>query len=481
MWKFRIYILLFTIACLLASQGFSQTSESGSGNPENPQSSSDTSVYRPFVIKDIIITGNKKTRPYIIERELPFRRGDSVSLSELVNKFERARELLVNTALFHEVVVSLKEFHGHEVYISIDVKERWYIFPVPYFKPVDRNLSEWAKQGYGISRVNYGLKLSCYNFTGRNDRLKIWLITGYTKQFQFQYDLPYFDKALKHGIRFNFSYGTNKEVNYSTINDQQQFFKDTLSNAVLSKQYNFGLEFTYRPYIKTRNTFRLNYVYQNIDTAVLNRNPEYFSNGLTSVSFPELSYRLEYFDVDYIPYPRKGLTGEVQLIKRGLNDKMNMWQLSYKGGKYIALTPKTSFSLQSTGLLRLPLRQAYINQRLFGYGDFYLRGLEKYVVDGVAGLMVRNTLQREILHFNILSPFNTSVQKIPFQFYLKTYVDAGYSYNKQSIDNRLVNRLLYTGGLGIDMITLYDLVLRFEYSFNQLGQHGFFFHVKNDF
>src|SRR2546423_5015717 len=480
MWKVRRYILLFTTACLFIFKGFSQTGEPGSGNP-NDQSSADTSEYRPFVIKDIIITGNKKTRPYIIERELPFRRGDSVSLSELVKKFERARELLVNTALFHEVVVSLKKFQGYQIYVSIEVKERWYIFPVPYFKPVDRNLAEWAKQGYGINRVNYGFKLSYYNFTGRNDRLKIWLITGYTKQLQFQYDLPYIDKALKHGIRFNFSYGTNKEVNYATINDQQQFFKDTLSNAVLSKQYSLGVEFTYRPYIKTRNTFRLTYVHQEIDTAVLNRNPEYFNNGATELSFPELSYRVEYFDVDYIPYPQKGFMGELQLLKRGLNNKMNMWQLSYKGSKNIPVARRTSYSLQSAGVLRLPFDQAYINQRLFGYSDFYFRGLEKYVVDGVAGLMVRNTFKREVLHFSILSPLNTSVRHIPFQFYLKTYADAGYSYNKQSIDNRLVNRLLYTAGLGIDMVTLYDLVLRFEYSFNQLGQPGFFFHVKNDF
>ena len=81
--------------------------------------------------------------------------------------------------------------------MAIDVKERWYIFPIPYFKPVDRNLSEWVKQGYGFDRVNYGFKLSYYNFTGRNDKLKFWLITGYTKQIQFQYDLPYIDKSTK--------------------------------------------------------------------------------------------------------------------------------------------------------------------------------------------------------------------------------------------------------------------------------------------
>jgi len=40
---------------------------------------------------------------------------------------------------------------------------------------------------------------------------------------------------------------------------------------------------------------------------------------------------------------------------------------------------------------------------------------------------------------------------------------------------------MYTGGFGIDMKTIYDIILRFEYSFNQKGESGFFFHVKNDF
>src|ERR1700730_9022856 len=170
--KVQMNTFIFTIACLFTTSVFSQVGEPGSDITKNPGTYSDTSRYRPFVITDFIITGNKKTRPYIIERELPFRRGDSVSLSDLVKKFERARELLLNTALFHEVVVSLKKFQGYHVFISIDVKERWYIFPLPYFRPVDRNLSEWAKQGFGIDRVNYGFKFDYHNFTGRNDKLK---------------------------------------------------------------------------------------------------------------------------------------------------------------------------------------------------------------------------------------------------------------------------------------------------------------------
>jgi hypothetical protein len=41
--------------------------------------------------------------------------------------------------------------------------------------------------------------------------------------------------------------------------------------------------------------------------------------------------------------------------------------------------------------------------------------------------------------------------------------------------------MLYTYGAGFDVVTFYDLVLRFEYSVNQLGEKGLFFHIRNDF
>ena len=107
------------------------------------------------------------------------------------------------------------------VEVQIDVKERWYLFPIPYFKPIDRNLSEWAKQDYGLSRVNYGAKLSYYNFSGRNDKLKAWFITGYTRRIEFLYEQPYADKTLKHGYGLNISYSTAKEINHITVNNQQ--------------------------------------------------------------------------------------------------------------------------------------------------------------------------------------------------------------------------------------------------------------------
>jgi outer membrane protein assembly factor BamA len=478
-WKYGLMVacVCFSSARLCAQD--SAPPSTGIASPGNEIATVTDSTH-PFVIRNIVITGNRKTKPYIIERELPFKRGDSVNLSELVSRFQRSRELLLNTALFHEAIVYLKTFHGYEVDVGITVKERWYLFPIPYVKPVDRNLAEWAKQGYGFDRLNYGLKLNYNNFTGRSDKLKFWLITGYSKQIQFQYELPYVDKSLKNGVRFGFNYRTNKEVNYATIDNEQTFHSDKVNDIVMSKQWSVFFDFTNRPAIRTKNSFHFAYVSQVVDTSITTLNPKYFDNGTTKLAFPELGYKLEFTNVDYIPYPQKGVAAEAGILKRGFSKEFNMWQFSAKGAKHNFLAPKLSYTLQASGTLRVPFDQPFINQQLFGYGDFYLRGLENYVTDGVAAILSKNTLRYQLLQFNIPTPFNSHDQ-IPFRVFVKTYADAGYAYNKYNVQNSLGNRMLYTGGFGVDILTFYDLSFKIEYSFNQLGQSGFFFHFKNDF
>src|SRR5258706_5547279 len=162
----------------IENPGLKRSEDSATINsPQNPKS--DTF----FTVREIFLVGNKKTRPEIMLREIPFKPGEHYILQELVKKFEIARKQLMNTTLFHEVIVALKSFDGYNVDVLVQVKERWYIFPVPYFKPVDRNLNQWiVEQKASINRVNYGAKLLYNNTTGRNDKLRAWLIDGYTKQ-----------------------------------------------------------------------------------------------------------------------------------------------------------------------------------------------------------------------------------------------------------------------------------------------------------
>ena len=438
----------------------------------------DNSYSTPFVVGDFYIEGNKKTKPYIIERELPFKRGDSIYLPELVKGFEIARQQLINTSLFNDVVIALKSFRGYYVDIQIVVKERWYIFPIPYLKPVDRNLTEWAKQGYGVDRLNYGFKFTYNNFTGRNDKLRLWLITGYTQQIQFQYEQPYADKSLKNGYRIGFTYSFNREINYAT-HDNQQRFVDSLPDGI--KVWSGNIDYTYRPGLLTTHAVRLAFMHQVVDKRIAELNPKYFNTLANEITYPELSYSINYTNVDYKAFPLKGVLAEGMILKRGVHTDMNMWQLSGRITKGWQLSKKYFYSLQGSGILRAPFDQPYINQRMFGYGEMYLRGLEKYVIDGVAGFMMRNNLRRELTRFSIPTYLHSqSHDRIPFRIYARIFSDAGYAYNKNMTSNSLTNRMLYTGGLGIDIVTFYDFVLRFDYSFNTLGQNGLFLHIKND-
>ncbi|MET0299838.1 MAG: POTRA domain-containing protein [Flavitalea sp.] len=432
-----------------------------------------------FIVGEIEISGNKRTKPYILARELPFKTGDSVYLPDLVNGFEIARQQLINTRLFNEAVVALKSFRGNIVDISITVKERWYIFPLPYLKPIDRNLSEWAKQGYGLDRVNYGFKFNHYNATGRNDKLRLFLITGYSRQIEFQYDQPYADKSLKHGYKLAFQYSQNKELNYNTIDNQQKFV-DTFGRG--TRRWHGSVEYTYRPGLRTFNGVRLSLTNEQVDPGVLILNPHYFNYGKSSVTYPELSYTLNYFKLDYIPFPLNGWSGEFSFIKRGIHRNMNMWQFGGKLNVNREIARKLYFGWQSQGIIRFPFDQPYINQRMFGYGDFYLRGLEKYVIDGVAGAISKHSLRKELIRFSIPTYLKSkSHDRIPFKIYARTFGDVGYSYLKSSYPNPLNNRMLYTGGAGIDIVTFYDFILRIDYSFNQLGENGLFLHIKGDF
>jgi hypothetical protein len=128
------------------------------------------------------------------------------------------------------------------------------------------------------------------------------------------------------------------------------------------------------------------------------------------------------------------------------------------------------------GNVKLPFEQAYINQKAIGYGNANVRGLEYYVIDGVAFGILKSTLKKKLFSVKIPMPFSSSIiPSLPFSIFAKTYTDIGYCYNKKNYAANLNNRLLYTGGFGIDILTLYDISLKIEYSFNQLGQGSLYF------
>ena len=68
--------------------------------------------------------------------------------------------------------------------------------------------------------------------------------------------------------------------------------------------------------------------------------------------------------------------------------------------------------------------------------------------------------------------------KIPLAIYMGSYFDAGYVDSKiNSSTNFLSNTILYGGGVSVDFVSYYDLVLRVEYSVNKLKEKGAFLYI----
>jgi outer membrane protein assembly factor BamA len=446
-------------------------------------------------IKSITVKGNKKTRDYVIVREIQFKAGDSILTSVLTGELEKARRQVYNTTLFTDVKVAANVVSAYDISVDVEVKERWYIFPVPQFQLVDRNLNEWLKTYKAdLNRVNYGLKFVHYNLSGRRDQLRMYFLNGFTRNISFSYTSPGSNPALTEGFTVSGGYLQNRQVAYATSYDNVlQFYstrntdssKKSLGDFVRSNWYvNAG--YIMRRGILNRHVLSVGYSRYTVSDSIVRPgyNPNYFRNAASAAGYVEFTYSLLHTDVDNALYPLKGNRFSITVQKRGLGFTGGINMLSAEGvyNKLWALGGNWYSDVYISAKIKLPFDQPYINQRALGFGEAYLRGLEYKVIDGAAYSMIRSTLKRKVVSFGLPTPFKSkTLRRIPFTIFAKSYADIGYAYTKKKYDTYLNNRLLYTGGFGIDILTLYDINLRFEYSFNQLGQKGLFLHTQGGF
>jgi outer membrane protein assembly factor BamA len=179
-------------------------------------------------IKKITVDGNKRTKDRIIFRELNFVVGDTISLSYLTERLEFNRLQLMNTGLFTDVTMNIREWDQYnQVSIDIQVVEAFYIYPIPLFELADRNFNVWwIDYNHSFRRINYGMRFYHYNLTGRRDVLKAKVQLGFTRKFELEYSLPFIDRRQQWGLKTDFLLTRNRDVNYRTEEDKQVFFSN---------------------------------------------------------------------------------------------------------------------------------------------------------------------------------------------------------------------------------------------------------------
>ncbi len=468
------FLVIVILLSLLDMEAFGQTQDS---IPHFYDSVNNNIVF----IGNITLKGNKKTRDNIILREVTFKKGDKLTINDLNKQLKISKDQIFNTELFVDDSVYISNQKGPVVDINIVLKERWYFFPLPYFKLIDRNFNQWWEQeNHSLSRIDFGIKFMETNLTGRNDKLNVWLIDGYNQQVSLRYDIPFFDKKLKHGINIGMGYSRQRELNYATsTSNKQLFFKEDNDYAKVTKRVD--VTYSYRPNQKIRHYFRLGYYDEAISDSIFALNPQYYPDNLKRVGYFAANYSFNYYDADYYYFPTKGIILNANISKKGFDKVNDMWQtdihLTYATHLY-----KNSFLLmEAAAAIKFPYNPFFYNQNLFGKGTFQLSGQEYNVVDGLAGLLGKATIEQKLFTYILHNPIHSkSHDKLPFSFYLNIFGNLAYCDNPY-YNTSLNNKLMYTYGVGLDIVSIYDFVFRINWAFNQLDVNGIYFHTRNDF
>jgi len=445
---------------------------------------------RKIVVLEVKIEGNRRTKRHIILRELDIKSGDTIAVSDTGRLFEWNANKVFNTLLFTKakvgVVVQENSLTGVlEADLQVDVKERWYTFPNPIFELADRNFNEWwYLRNRDLSRVNYGMRFVQKNFRGRNEEVRIIAQGGFTRQFGLTYVIPYITRKFSEGLRIGVSYSTNKSIAFRTSENQLQFVK--IEDRDLRRRFNASIAFNKRVGFFENHSFFFDFNRNQVDDTITRLNPRYFENGRAVQQFMQFHYQYTFDKRNIRAYPLKGYFVSLSFNQIGFFEweDVQITSLRAKGAIYRDLGLGFYYALSTDAEISLPQRQPYYLHRSLGYSGRVVRGYEKNVIEGYIPVIMKQSFRKRILKREFRSSFIPLEQfrQIPVSIYLKAHADAGYVSNPLVFpeNKRLTNTLLGGAGLGLDIVTYYDVVLRFEYSITRQGDKGFFISFESD-
>lgn len=446
------------------------------------------SVGHFVLINRVFIVGNRLTRDQIILRELSLKPGDLIYNLDLPEVLDLDKKKLFNTRLFNTVEIRTLELEENKVDLLIDLNERWYTFPSPIFELSDRNFNEWwTTYNHDFKRVNYGLRLYQFNMRGRNETLRFVAQFGFQRRFDLMYRFPYIDKGQKHGITIDMGYHETKNLAYQTA-DHKYIFAE--SDQILRNERRAGVTYSYRRSFYKTHSFNVAYRNLHVNDIVIDSNANYINGEALSQEYPSISYQFNSDHRDVMAYPLKGNQFLFAISQNGLgiSEDLNNFETSMLYSRYFDLKKNYYLSNNFNVYYSYPDDVAYLNYGVLGQRKQFVRGYELFVVEGPWYLLNKTTLKKRIFsrEYHWASMPVRQFRHVPVSIFLKTYADLGYVrnypyYEERGLNTMLSNKMLFGTGLGLDVVGFYDIVLRFEYSFNAEGQQGFFFHVKKEF
>lgn len=457
-----------------------------------PIQSTPTTIGHPKIIGKISLEGNRITRPKIIYREIIIKEGDTLTDSIFNTRLEQSRLNLLNTSLFNFVNIDKIADSSGVINLNFKVTERWYLFPFPIFEIADRNFNTWIDHR-DWRRVNYGGFIKWSNLRGRMEVLNLLIRFGYDERYRLIYDIPYINSKQTLGLTFQASINQNHEVAYKTENNKPVFYR---GENYLLKNYLITVGLNYRPSIFNIYSAIIGYNRFDYDKILSELNTSYAPANANQLKIIKgsLYFRNDHRDNKY--YPIKGYFTDAEITaQKGIysdNKKYSSAYLYANLNRYNRFSQRWSWSAGTTFKVSGNVNEPYFLNQGLGYHRDYVRGYEYYVIDGTNYFLVRSNIKYNLLKPQIKYLKITGTEKfdkIHYTAYFNIFADMGAVYSSlhneapssittntiQSLNNKLLRGI----GIGLDLVTYYDKVLRIEYSVNHFGQGGFFIHFDS--
>lgn len=434
-----------------------------------------------FIIEDIKVIGNKRTKTAYILREMTLRAGQSVQSSELDTLLKVNANQIYNTELFNEVLVEPVYGEGKALSLEVKVRERWYFIPLVYFELADQNFNVWWKQfDHDLARTKYGAGIEMQNMRGRNEDFKIDFRQGFTRQYRFRYKFPFIDRAKTIGMELLYFYVSHNEMPYTIRSNRFQFFD---LNAQVDVRQEGYITFTRRKAIKHSQTLSFGVQTFRVAQEIVDRNEVFFDGKEKQQGFAEIKYVQQWDNRDIRRYPLVGSLARFTLRQRGLGfwKDFNQTYLEAHASKYWKVGTKQYLAANTKVATSFPDQQAFSNRIRVGYESNFIRGYEQYIAEADHFVSARVAAKQMLLNIKWKPKWIKREQfsLIPIKVMLKTYTEAaklwGYDTDRR---NSLNGNYLVGGGIGLDIITFHDSLYSIEYSMNRRRERGIFMHFN---
>lgn len=417
---------------------------------------------------------------------MTFGAGDTLPRSGIANVIEINRQNLFNLELFNSVNLDI-EPSEKGITVTVTVRERWYIIPVPRVGLEERNAYDALRQG-NLKRLVYGLAVDWRNLSGNNERLRVLGQLGFSQRLYIEYLYPaIFPKAnidLSLGLRYI------NEPEIITGTDSGSVRWNVTESEALRRTHRaeIGLTKNWGPRKQLR--LRLDYTNLRFADSIYLYNPRFITNASQREWYPSLRLAYANDQRDYRSFPLRGYKYQILFRQAGLSSigTTQFTRIGATWAQHIPLGKRWNIAYGTHHMLTFGKRVPWQEKTFIGIQTnefrglgYNIRGYEPYAIDGdyihISKAEVKYALfPIKTVHIPEI-PFGP-FQTFPLGVYLSAFADGGRvedrSFNND--DPFLKGEWLLGYGLGLNIIGFYDNLLRIEYSWNRLGQGGIYFH-----